>query len=81
MTIDEKLAKVCEGFCIKDTYLRHELIQVGNVNKTYRVVVRLDNGSEKSFLVQNLNTYVFKRKTFQTFWNISHQYKRNEGRL
>lgn len=61
MTIDEKLAKVCEGFCIKDTYLRHELVQVGNVNKTYRVVVRLDNGSEKPFLVQNLNTYVFKK--------------------
>ena len=60
MTIDEKLAKVCEGFCIEGTYLRHELIQVGNVNKTYRVIVRLADGSEKSFLVQNLNTYVFK---------------------
>lgn len=61
MTIDEKLAKVCEGFCIHDTYLRHELIQVGNVNKTYRVIVRKKDGSEKSFLVQNLNTYVFKK--------------------
>ena len=60
MTIDEKLAKVCEGFCIEGTYLRHELIQVGNVNKTYRVIVRLTDGCEKSFLVQNLNTYVFK---------------------
>ena len=60
MNIDEKLAKVCEGFCIEGTYLRHELIQVGNVNKTYRVIVRLADGSEKSFLVQNLNTYVFK---------------------
>ena len=60
MTIDEKLAKVCEGFCIEGIYLRHELIQVGNVNKTYRVIVQLADGNEKSFLVQNLNTYVFK---------------------
>lgn len=60
MNIDEKLAKVCEGFCIKGTYIGHELIQVGNVNKTYRVKVLLPEGNEKSFLVQNLNTYVFK---------------------
>lgn len=60
MTIDQKLAKVCEGFCIDGTYIGHELIQVGNVNKTYRVIVRLTDGNEKSFLVQNLNTYVFK---------------------
>ena len=60
MNIDEKLAKVCEGFCIDGTYIGHELIQVGNVNKTYRVKVMLPEGREKSFLVQNLNTYVFK---------------------
>ena len=60
MNIDEKLAKVCEGFCIPGKYIGHELIQVGNVNKTYRVKVLLPEGKEKSFLVQNLNTYVFK---------------------
>ncbi len=60
MTIDEKLAKVCEGFCLKGTYVGYETIQVGNVNKTYRVKVRLDEGRDKFFLVQNLNTYVFK---------------------
>ena len=60
MNIDQKLAKVCEGFCIQGTYVGHEVIQVGNVNKTYRVKVLLENGNEKSFLVQNLNTYVFK---------------------
>lgn len=60
MNIDQKLAKVCEGFCIQGTYIGHEVIQVGNVNKTYQVKVLLENGKEKSFLVQNLNTYVFK---------------------
>ena len=63
MNIDEKLAKVCEGFCIDGTYIGYELIQVGNVNKTYRVKVMLPEGKEKSFLVQNLNTYVFKNPT------------------
>ena len=57
MNIDEKLARVCEGFCIPGTYIGHELIQNGNVNKTYRVKVFLPEGREKSFLVQKLNTY------------------------
>ena len=60
MNIDEKLAKVCEGFCIDGTYIGYELIQMGNINKTYRVKVMLPEGNEKSFLVQNMNTYVFK---------------------
>ena len=60
MNIDKKLAEVCEGFCIQGTYIGYELIQVGNVNRTYRVKVLLQDGTEKSFLVQNLNTYVFK---------------------
>lgn len=60
MNIDEKLKQVCEGFCIHDTYVGHELIQVGNVNKTYQVKFRLKDGNIKSFLVQNVNTYVFK---------------------
>ncbi len=60
MNIDQKLQEVCRAFRINETYLRHELIQVGNVNKTYRVFVRMADGAEKSFLVQNVNTYVFK---------------------
>lgn len=60
MNMDEKLAKVCQGFCIKGTYVGYELIQRGNVNKTYRVKVCMEDGSEEVFLVQNLNTYVFK---------------------
>ncbi len=60
MTIDEQLKQVCEGFCIYDEYVGYELIQVGNVNKTYQVKFRLLDGTIKSFLVQNVNTYVFK---------------------
>lgn len=60
MDINRKLQDVCKGFCIKGTYLGYETIQVGNVNKTYRVSVRLEDGTIKYFLVQNVNTYVFK---------------------
>lgn len=58
--IDNTLERVCRGFCISGEYIGHEVIQVGNVNKTYRVKFRLDDGKEKSYLVQNVNTYVFK---------------------
>ncbi len=60
MTIDEKLKQVCDVFRIDGEYLGHTLIQVGNVNKTYQVHFRMKDGLEKSFLVQNVNTYVFK---------------------
>ena len=60
MDINSKLQEVCRGFCIKGNYLGYETIQVGNVNKTYRVSVRTEEGRVKYFLVQNVNTYVFK---------------------
>lgn len=60
LNIEEKLQEVCKFFRINDTYLGHEVIQVGNVNKTYRVKFLREDGTEKSFLVQNVNTYVFK---------------------
>lgn len=61
MCIDNKLSAVCQAFCVPGTYLGHEVIQIGNVNKTYLVKTRLDNGEDKNYLVQNLNTYVFKK--------------------
>lgn len=61
MNLDKKLAQVCEWFCIPGTYLEHKTIQVGNVNRTYEVRVMLPEGTPKSFLVQNVNTYVFKK--------------------
>lgn len=60
MDIDQKLQEVCRHFCINGTYLGYTLIQVGNVNKTYRVRIQQPDGSEKFFLIQNVNTYVFK---------------------
>ena len=49
--MDEKMKEVCAAFRLPGTYLRYESIQVGNVNRTYKVTVRQDDGKEKSFLI------------------------------
>ena len=62
MTVDinQKLEQVCRLFRIEGTYLGSELIQMGNVNKTYECKFILPDGTPKSFLVQNVNTYAFR---------------------
>lgn len=61
MNLDEKLEWVCRQFCIKGTYVGHDTICVGNVNKTYAVHFKNADGSPKSYLVQDVNTYAFKK--------------------
>ncbi len=60
VNIDQKLEQVCRLFRIEGTYVGHEMIQVGNVNKTYECKFILPEGTPKSFLVQNVNTYAFR---------------------
>ena len=57
----EKLRKVCIAFRIPGTLLRYEEIKQGNVNRTFRVIFRQDDGSEKAYMVQRVNTYVFEQ--------------------
>ena len=60
MDMDKKLQEVCRLFKIEDTYVGYETVQMGNVNKTYKVDFILADGTPKSFLVQNVNTYAFR---------------------
>ena len=60
MDLNQKLEEVCRLFRIYDEYLGYETIQMGNVNRTYKVNFRLPDGNPKSFLVQNVNTYAFR---------------------
>ena len=60
MDLYQKLLEVSRGFRIDYEYLGYETIQMGNVNHTYKVNFRLPSGEEKSFLVQNVNTYAFR---------------------
>ena len=60
MDLYEKLLEVSREFRIEYDYLGYETIQMGNVNRTYKVNFRLPDGNPKSFLVQNVNTYAFR---------------------
>ncbi|MGN0802209.1 MAG: hypothetical protein ACI4MF_06395, partial [Candidatus Faecivicinus sp.] len=56
----DKLRQVCEAFRIEGTMCSCEEIKVGNVNRTYKVDFLRDDGKEKSYIVQQVNTFVFK---------------------
>ena len=60
MDLHEKLLEVSRLFRIEYDYLGYETIQMGNVNRTYKVNFMLPEGKPKSFLVQNVNTYAFR---------------------
>lgn len=60
MDLYQKLLEVSRLFRIDYAYLGYETIQMGNVNHTYKVNFRMPDGTPKSFLVQNVNTYAFR---------------------
>ena len=60
MNLHDKLLEVCRLFKIEYEFLGYETIQMGNVNKTYKVNFLLPDGNPKSFLVQNVNTFAFR---------------------
>ena len=60
MELHDKLLEVSRLFRIDYEYLGYETIQMGNVNRTYKVNFMLPEGTPKSFLVQNVNTYAFR---------------------
>ena len=60
MDLHNQLLEVSRLFRIDYEYLGYETIQMGNVNRTYKVNFMLPEGKPKSFLVQNVNTYAFR---------------------
>ena len=60
MNLHDKLLEVSRLFRIEYDYLGYDTIQMGNVNRTYKVNFLLPEGKPKSFLVQNVNTYAFR---------------------
>ena len=55
----EKLTSVCDKFLIKGEYRSYELITNGHINTTYKVYYFRD-GEIKDYILQRVNTYVFK---------------------
>ena len=69
MDMNKKLEQVSRLFRIEGEYVGYETICIGNVNQTYEVKFILPEGTPKSFLVQNVNTYAF-RHPIQLMENI-----------
>ncbi len=55
-----QLLRVSNAFCITGVMTSFEKIKVGLVNQTYKVNFILENGVEKSYIIQSINTYAFK---------------------
>lgn len=66
---NEHIEKVCRKFLIEGEYINFETITNGHINTTYKVYFRRD-GEIKDYILQNLNTYVFKNP-IQVMDNIS----------
>ena len=58
--MDQQMMDICKVFRIKGKYLSYEEINIGNVNKTYKVNFLKDDMTYASYVVQKLNTYVFR---------------------
>ncbi len=54
-----KIEVVCEKFLLPGNYVGYKEITMGNINKTYRVDY-IENGVNKHYLLQYINSYVFK---------------------
>ena len=58
--VEQKLQQICREFRIKGTYQSYEQIKMGNINQTYKVNFQEESGRKKSYIVQRINTFVFK---------------------
>jgi thiamine kinase-like enzyme len=66
-----KLKKVGEQFLLDGGIDSYELITRGNINTTYRVRYKKEDGSFKEYIFQKVNTYVF-REPRQIMRNIDY---------
>ena len=56
----DQLKRVCRAFRIEGQWVSYEEISVGNINHTYKVNFIRPDGQPKSYIVQRVNTYVYK---------------------
>jgi len=59
MNEEKQVRAVCEKFGLKGEYRNYEIVNSGHINTTYRVYYFRD-GVVKDYILQRVNTYVFK---------------------
>lgn len=57
--MEEMIRTICRAFALEGDFRGYETIKSGNINNTYCVVFYRD-GEEKTYILQRINTYVFK---------------------
>ena len=57
--MEEKIKSVIKQFQVIGDFVKYETITTGHINNTYLVVVNR-NGEDKPYILQRINTYVFK---------------------
>ncbi|MBR5268669.1 MAG: aminoglycoside phosphotransferase family protein [Lachnospiraceae bacterium] len=67
----ETLRQVCLAFRIADDLVSYDELKAGNINRTYKVNTVKPDGSLKSYIIQKVNTYVFKHPDW-VMENIDH---------
>ncbi|MBQ1848220.1 MAG: aminoglycoside phosphotransferase family protein [Clostridia bacterium] len=55
-----ELSQICRKFGLNGKYIGATLLKSGNINKTYKVDFD-NNGRTDSYIIQKINTYVFKK--------------------
>lgn len=60
MAMFEKLTEVGKAFRLPGTFYAYDTIKNGNINSTYKVTCREPDGHLKSYIIQKINTNVFK---------------------
>ena len=58
--MQQTLAEIGRRFRIPGTVSACEIIKNGNINRTYKVTCRTENGETKDYVFQKVNTYVFR---------------------
>lgn len=59
MNEEKRIREVCDIFCLRGEYRSYEIVNSGHINTTYRVYFFRD-GEIKDYILQKVNTYVFK---------------------
>lgn len=58
---EDNIRTVCDAFQLQGSFLGYERIEKGKVNDTFIVRYQRDDGKQKAYIAQRLNTYVFKK--------------------
>ncbi len=60
-SIEKKLREIAAVFHASGTLVSYEVITTGNINSTYWLKYSQGNGITKTYIIQRINTYVFKK--------------------